>query len=299
MSAAVTAAVCGTCGAATASHLCAGCRRTAYCSRECQRTGWRLHKFECPLLVTTCARPRSVRACHPAPAGARRFLDSAAAAAAAAAATAEAAPPPLTDGPFKVVNCADRGLGVAASRTLAPGDLILDEAALASVPQQQYGDAVCHRCYSQLRAPPLRCGGCAASAWCSVACRDAGTRSHGVECAVLQRFDPKMRRSMHGLRFFVQLATLGPGRAARPARGFASSKPAEMLSGLVSTVAQVLPAALGVSGATIRDCILAAESSGFFITDLDGRRCGLASLPASGLRTVLTVSSRSVVARGL
>lgn len=39
--------------------LCAGCRRVAYCRRECQRAAWGAHKVECKELQSHCAKAAS------------------------------------------------------------------------------------------------------------------------------------------------------------------------------------------------------------------------------------------------
>lgn len=273
-----TSVPCAFCGVVATPLVCSGCRTAAYCSKRCQRTGWKAHRLECPLLVTRLHRSRSIKTHNPAPRGTGEFLDGSAASTDAFAAKRIESVRPKEDhhapGPYGIIDCAGMGRGAAAIQQLKCGDLVLTEAAIASVPQQQYQSAVCHRCYCQLGASTqhLQCTDCASSVWCSVACKTEAKGSHRIECAVLQQFEPRVREKLHGLRFFMQLATLPSPTAVVSPAGFASSKTPELLDGLVSSVDRVTPKALGISRDRIRECIVAVEANGFFIADLDGRR---------------------------
>jgi hypothetical protein len=281
-------AACASCGAVTALQTCAGCSVAAYCGKECQRKGWKGHRLECPLLITRNQQQRDVASHKAPPTGLGGYMDALAdgrdALTGRQSFTTEKKESHHARGPYGIIDCGERGRGAAATEPLIPGMLILDEPAVASVPQKQYRDTVCHRCYQLLGKSPRQCKECSCSWWCSDSCQTEARPSHEIECAVLGQFDPKTRESLHGLRFFVQLATC-TGNVAIPPKDFVSTKAPATLDGLVATISKVIPKELAVQRSTIQDSIVAVEASGFFITDLDGRRYVLSTLRPSHLGT--------------
>merc|ERR1719163_1770255 len=49
-----TTGLCDSCGQPTTTR-CARCKATFFCSRDCQRKAWRLHKLECGVAQPTAA----------------------------------------------------------------------------------------------------------------------------------------------------------------------------------------------------------------------------------------------------
>jgi hypothetical protein len=50
---------CANCYKAAATQRCARCRTVAYCSKDCQRADWDLHRSECAAIIKTIAAPAS------------------------------------------------------------------------------------------------------------------------------------------------------------------------------------------------------------------------------------------------
>eukprot|EP00038_Savillea_parva_P026117 m.51506 g.51506 ORF g.51506 m.51506 type:complete len:671 (-) comp7315_c0_seq1:36-2048(-) len=198
---------------------------------------------------------------------------------------------------FTIIDAGPRGRGAAAATDLVPGDLILDEAPVAAVPQVQYSSSVCHTCFQPLAAQndpasTVRCcERCAASWWCSTACEEAGRAGHATECTVLRQFQPADRASLHGVRFFMQLIDVGQGRRGQdrsavtvaPPVAFASRRDAKTMDTLIGQIQRLVPPTLVVSRDAIRNYIMAVEANGFFITDIEGRRLGNGYYPSAAL----------------
>jgi hypothetical protein len=116
--------------------------------------------------------------------------------------------------PVEVKTLEGRGRGLIATRDLRPGELLIEEPAVAHVLADKYVGDTCHWCFEPLTSPEkaVSCRKCMSAVWCSTNCAMAARMGHAGECAAIVRARKEglvqSAKSLGGFRLMSQVLSM-------------------------------------------------------------------------------------------